>query len=99
MRGGDILTKIERSIEINVPLEKIWPMIQWDRTPEWYAPWTKVEWTSKEKDKVVSTVHITAELDVKTELDSENKKVSFRSMGKIPQLVFTVSLPQTVELR
>jgi uncharacterized membrane protein len=92
--GGDILTKTERSIEINAPPEKIWPLIQWDRTPEWYAPWTKVEWTSIEKDKVGSTVHIAVELDVKTELDCEtteileNEKVAFRSIGKNPTTGF-----------
>jgi len=41
-QGGDILTRIEKSIEINAPPEKIWPMIQWDRTPEWYTPWTSL---------------------------------------------------------
>jgi uncharacterized protein YndB with AHSA1/START domain len=108
------LTKIERSIEINASPEKIWSMIQWDRTPEWYAPWTKVEWTSKEKDKVGSTVHITVELDVKTELDCEtteiveNEKVAFRSIGKNPTTGFhsltptnggtTVTLGATYEL-
>jgi len=31
--NGDILTIAEKSIEINAPPEKIWPLIQWDRTP------------------------------------------------------------------
>jgi len=64
-------------------------MIAWDRTPEWYAEWTKVEWTSKDKDKVGSAVHIKVEAaGMKTELDyettemMENEKVAFRSTGK-----------------
>ena len=78
---------VEKSIEINVPPEKIWPMIQWDRTPEWYAGWKTVEWTSKDKNKVGSTVHITlpdmkAELDYETTELIENEKAAFRSTGK-----------------
>jgi carbon monoxide dehydrogenase subunit G len=83
------LTIAEKSIEINALPEKIWPMIQWDRTTEWYADWKKVEWTSKDKDKVGSTVHINVEAGrMKTELDYEttevieNEKVAFRSTGK-----------------
>lgn len=86
---GDILTIAEKSIEINAPPEKIWPMIQWDKTPEWYDDWKKVEWTSKDKNKVGSTVHINVKAaGVKTELDYEttevieNEKVAFRSTGK-----------------
>ena len=83
------MTKIEKSIEIKASPEKIWPMIQWDRTPEWYPDWKKVEWTSKDKDKVGSTVHIYVEAaGMKTELDYEttevieNEKVAFRSTSK-----------------
>jgi hypothetical protein len=87
--GGDILTRVVRLIEINASPEKIWPMIQWDRTPEWYDDWKKVEWTSEEKNKVGSTVHIyveaagmKAELDYETTEIIENEKVAFRSIGK-----------------
>jgi uncharacterized membrane protein len=87
--NGDILTIAEKSIEINAPPEKIWPLIQWDRTPEWYPDWKKVEWTSKDKHKVGETVHIYVEAGgMKTELDYEttevieNEKVAFRSTRK-----------------
>jgi len=83
------LTIAEKSIEIIALPEKIWSMIQWDKTPEWYPDWKKVEWTSKDKDKVGSTVHINVEAGrMKTELDYEttevikNEKVVFRSTGK-----------------
>jgi len=83
------LTIAEKSIEINAPPEKIWPMIQWDRTPEWYPDWKKVEVTSKDKHKVGETVHINVEAaGMKTELDYEttelveNEKVAFRSTRK-----------------
>jgi hypothetical protein len=55
---GGIWTKIEKSIEINAPPEKIWPMIQWDRMPDWFDPCKSAEWTSKDKYKVGSTVNV-----------------------------------------
>ena len=83
---GDILTKIETSIEINASPEKVWPMIQWDRLPEWYDPVKKVEWTSKEKYKVGSTVHIIDKFkgfkgDWYAEMTEsiENEKLSWRA--------------------
>ena len=83
------MTIAEKSIEINASPEKIWSMIQWDRTTEWYPEWTKVEWTSKDKDKVGSTVHINAaisgmkaEFDYETTEVIENEKVAFRSDSK-----------------
>jgi uncharacterized membrane protein len=82
------LTRIEKSIEINASPEKIWPMITWDRMPEWFESTKKVEWTSKEKNKVGSTVHITGEAaGTKAEWDGEitevipNEKAAWRSTG------------------
>jgi uncharacterized membrane protein len=55
---------------------------------EWYDPFKKVEWTSKDKHKVGSTVHITTELagiksawDGETTEYTENEKVAWRSTG------------------
>ncbi len=45
-----------------VPPEKIWSLVTWDRVPEWYESIKKAEWTSKEKDKVGSTVHVVSEI-------------------------------------
>jgi uncharacterized membrane protein len=82
------LTRIEKSIEIKASPEKVWPMIDWDRTPEWYAPFKKVEYTSKEKNVVGETVHVSGEIaGVKAEWDGEttemieNKKHAWRSTG------------------
>ena len=87
-KGGDILTRIEKSIEINASPEKIWPIINWEKLPEWHTDFKTVEWTSKEKDKVGATVHITGETaGVKVEMDLEttelieNEKVAFRTTG------------------
>lgn len=80
--------RIEKSIEIKASPEKVWPMTDWDRTPEWYDTFKKVEYTSKEKNRVGSTVHIIGEVvGVKAEWDAEttelieNEKKSWRSTG------------------
>jgi uncharacterized membrane protein len=82
------LTRIEKSIEINAPPEKVWPTMFWDGWLEWYAPFKKIEDTSKEKNKVGSTVHVKGELaGLKMEFDGEitevieNEKVTWRTTG------------------
>ena len=82
------MTRIEKSIEINAPPEKVWSMIYWERLPEWHTDFKTVEITSEEKNKVGTTVHITGETaGVKVEMDLEtteliaNEKVAFRTTG------------------
>lgn len=82
------MTRIEKSIEINAPPEKIWPLLHWENCPQWYAPFKKVEHTSKEKHVVGETVHIRGEVaGVKAEWDGEttekieNQKITWRSIG------------------
>jgi len=55
------LTRVERSIEIKVPPEKVWPLHFWDRVPEW-NDWVKeVRSTSKKRGVVGATYHVVAE--------------------------------------
>lgn len=82
------MTRIEKSIEIKAPPEKIWPIIQPDKLPAWHAEIKKVEWTSKDKNKVGSTYHMAAEAaGTKAESDqeitevTENEKYAFRTTG------------------
>ena len=88
MKGGEKLARIEKSIEINAPPEEIWQFMSWERTPEWYGAFKKVVQTSKEKDAVGETVHISGEVaGAKAEWDAEitervvNEKVGWRSIG------------------
>ena len=60
-RIGGILARIEKSVEINVPPEKIWPIIKWENVPQWFETVKKVEWTSKEQNTVGSTFHVIQE--------------------------------------
>ena len=82
------MTRIEKSIEIKAPPEKAWPMIDWNGWTQWYDPFKKVEWTSKDKRKVGATVHVTVELagikavwDGETTEYTENEKIAWRSTG------------------
>ena len=82
------MTRIEKSIEINAPPEKIWPMLQLEKLPEWHTEFKKIEVTSKDKYKVGSTVHEIIEVaGTKREMDAEitevteNEKMAWRTTG------------------
>ena len=82
------MTRIEKSIEINAPPEKIWPLIYWERLPEWDVEFKEVKVTSEEKNSVGTTVHLIGEVaGMKAEFDAEttelieNKKVAYRTIG------------------
>jgi uncharacterized membrane protein len=83
------LTRIEKSIEINAPPEKVWGMVEHEKLPEWFELFEKAELTSKEDDKLGATHHMTSELYdiVKIEWDGEitewieNKMYAWRSIG------------------
>ena len=82
------MTRIEKSLEIHASPEKIWQFINWQRTPEWYAPFKKVVCTSKQAGMVGETAHISGEIaGMKAEWDGEttelelNQKYSWRSIG------------------
>ena len=83
------MTRIENSIEIDASPEKIWPMIQWDKMPEWLDSCKKAVWTSKDKYKVGSTLQVRSELGgMKGEMDVEmtevieNEKLAWQSTSK-----------------
>ena len=80
--------KIERSIEIKARPEKVWPIVFWDRVPEWFDIIKKVEHTSEIKDGLGATTHVIAEAGgIKAVWDSEVaewrecEKIAWRSTG------------------
>ncbi|MCJ7803894.1 MAG: SRPBCC family protein [Desulfobacterales bacterium] len=76
------MARIEKCVEINAPPEKIWPLVQPEKMPEWYKPFKRVEWTSKEKYKEGSTFHFVAEFSgMKTESDAEMTSVIANKQG------------------
>jgi len=75
------VASIEKQIEIKAPLANIWSLLMWERVPEWFTNFKKVEYTSKEKNHVGETVRITTEKGemTATTLEMEtNKKVAWR---------------------
>ena len=86
--GGNVLAKIDKTVQIRVPTEKVWPMLLWDRIPEWLEGIKKAEYTSDEKDQVGATAHVVAESSgIEVEFDIEiteytkNRAASWRTTG------------------
>lgn len=93
------MAKIEKSIEINAPLNKVFSLINWERVPEYYDSIKKVEWTSKPKMEVGATVHILSEIaGAKGEWDAEiteykeNEKVSWRTTSGNMTIIYNATL-------
>lgn len=82
------LVKTEKSIDIAVPAEQVWPMLLWDRLPEWLDVITAAEYTSPEKELVGATAHVIGETaGVRAEWDIEiteydkPRKATWRTTG------------------
>jgi uncharacterized membrane protein len=93
------LARVEKSIEINASLDKVFSLITWDKVPEYYDSIKKVEWTSEPKMKVGATVHVHSELaGTKSEYDAEiteykdNEKVSWRTTSGNMTIIFNATL-------
>ena len=66
------MARIEESVEINASARKIWPVVRWDKVPQWMDIIEKVEFTSEETDKTGATAHWIGEAGgVKSEWDTE----------------------------
>ncbi len=66
------MARIERTIEIGAPPETIWPMVRWDRVPEWMTQITKAEYTSQQKETIGAIAHVSAKAGgIKSEWDAE----------------------------
>jgi uncharacterized membrane protein len=96
-REGSRVTKIEKSIEIRAPSEKVWEMLALDRMPEWAfkgdlksVEYTSEVHTAKDKYRVGVTAHIIdkrREHDVEITESLENEKMMYRS--KPPYYTYT----------
>lgn len=82
------MARIEKSVDINAPAEKIWPMVYWDRVPEWMDQIKKAAYTSEYKDRLGATAHvigdaggIRAEWDAETTEWVENEKFGWRTFA------------------
>lgn len=96
------MARIEKTVEIKAPPEKLWPLGSFDRLPEWFSFMKKIEWTSKEKDVVGSTAHVSVEVaGVKSEADVEmvecvkNKKRAWRTTSPRTPITSVTTLTPT----
>jgi uncharacterized membrane protein len=93
------LARVEKSIEINAPPDKVFSLIRWDKVPEYYDSIRKVDWTSEPKMKVGATVHVVSEIaGTKGEWDAEiteyknNEKVSWRTTSGNMTIIYNATL-------
>jgi len=83
------LARIEKSIEIMAPPEKVWEMLALDKMPEWAfkgevksVEYTSEVYTAKDKYRVGAIAHIIdnrGEHDVEITESLENEKMIYRS--------------------
>ncbi len=83
--------RIEKSIEIGAPREKVWEMLALDRLPEWNEEYGNVKYTSEvrnpeDKYKVGASSHTNMKgagaIDFEITESLENEKMTFRMLGK-----------------
>ncbi len=90
--GGDVLVRMEKSIEIKASPEKVWEMLALDRLPEWQdilevksAKYISEVRTPKDKYRVGASAHIVEKrwgYDLNVMESLEHEKITVRSKGK-----------------
>ena len=81
--------RVEKSIEINAPREKVWEMLAFDRHPEWNEQYKSVEYTSEvrtpeDKYRVGASCRMTTKegvWDIEITESLENEKITYRVQG------------------
>jgi uncharacterized membrane protein len=98
------LTRVEKSIEIKAPPEKVWEMLAFDRLPEWMdsiksVAYTSEVRTSEDKYRVCASAHVIAEEEFDLEImeNIENEKISsrWRGTGRVRNTIVTYTLKHT----
>jgi len=99
------LTRVEKSIEIRAPPERVWEMLALDRQAEWMDELKSSEYTSEvrtpeDKYRVGASAHI-IEKHVKYDLEIteilENEKITARSKGMAVTMTLTFLLESVEE--
>ena len=85
------MTRIEKSIEIKVPPEKVWELLALDRLPEWNEEYGDVKYTSKvhnpeDKYRVGASSQTNIKgvgaIDFQITESLKNERMTFRMIGK-----------------
>jgi uncharacterized protein YndB with AHSA1/START domain len=95
LRGGDFLTRVEKSIDIKAPPEKVWEMLALDRWSEWnlgqFIDTKNMQFTSdvstpEDKYRVGASAYPSAhqEADFKVTESLENEKITYLHGGESP---------------
>ena len=96
--------RVEKSIEIRAPREKVWEMLAFDRFPEWMDSMKSVAYTSEvrtseDKYRVGASAHVIAEEEFDLEImeNIENEKISsrWRGTGRVRNTIVTYTLKPT----
>ena len=83
------MIRIEKSIEIKAPPEKVWEILAFDRWSEWSEQYKSVEYTSEvhtpeDKYKVGASCRIDTKegvVNIEVTESLENEKISYRVQG------------------
>ena len=82
------MTVIEKSIEIKVPPEKVWPELFWDRAPEYNDMIKEAKSISEKRGEMGATYHVVAdargsiyEYDVKITEIVKYERLGWRSIA------------------
>jgi len=87
VKGGDILGRIEKSVEIKASPEKVWEMLALDRWSEWMDEMKSSEYisevrTPEDKYRVGACAHMTMKGETKVDAEIieslENQKITYR---------------------
>jgi uncharacterized membrane protein len=71
-REVNVLSMVEKSFDVEAAADKVWQLITWDRMPQWFNMFKSAEWTSTEKNKVGSKIHVRSEVaEVKNDFEAE----------------------------
>ena len=87
--GGEVLVRIEKSIEIKASPEKVWEMLAFDRRPEWMEVIKSMKYTSEvhtpeDKYRVGASAHMSekhGESDLEITESLENEKMVYSVRG------------------
>jgi uncharacterized protein YndB with AHSA1/START domain len=79
------LVRVEKSVEIKAPPEKVWEMLAFDRMPEWMGDWKSIASisevrTPEDKYRVGVSAHVTekhAGYDMEITESLENEKIMY----------------------
>ena len=97
--------RVEKTIEIGAPPEKVWEMLAFDRAPEWMGDlMTSAEYTSEvrtleDKFKVGASAHARTHSGMESDLEIteslENEKMTSRSTSGTMTAIGTYTLKPT----